>query len=262
MQLYVDWGNSRIKWCLMPAGNRNINDADLGVQTHHNTSAFNVALDAACCQYGNFDRAWIGATADKHMEITACLHSQQATATLHFAQVQRTWKGLRNGYCQPHQLGIDRWLAMIAGYVEFPRKALLIVDAGSALTLDAVNAQGEHLGGYIVAGAARLAGALHDIPTLAEYAEEERFSEPQKHYSHSHFGQSTAECLDFGLQMMLCAFIERSLDALRTSAKVLLCGGDAPWLQAGLSIPVHHHPHLVLQGLYEYGKRDEFTQFV
>jgi len=70
--------------------------------------------------------------------------------------------GVRNGYAEPAQLGTDRWLALIAAYAHMKRAIQtsgdtaypqLVVMAGTALTIDALTADGEFLGGVIVPGA-------------------------------------------------------------------------------------------------------------
>ena len=59
--------------------------------------------------------------------------------------------GLRNGYRDPAQLGVDRWLAMCAAWQQFPG-SLCVVDAGTAVTIDVVAADGAHSGGLILPG--------------------------------------------------------------------------------------------------------------
>jgi type III pantothenate kinase len=58
---------------------------------------------------------------------------------------------LINGYHDPGKLGVDRWLAMIAASDEFGLP-VVVVDAGTALTVDGVGMAGRHLVGYIVPG--------------------------------------------------------------------------------------------------------------
>jgi type III pantothenate kinase len=58
---------------------------------------------------------------------------------------------VRNGYRKPHQLGIDRLMAMIAARAS-TSGPLCVVDAGTAVTIDLVAADGEHLGGFILPG--------------------------------------------------------------------------------------------------------------
>ena len=60
--------------------------------------------------------------------------------------------GVRNGYESPEQLGPDRWAALIAARALEPGRACLVVNAGTATTVDALSAQGEFLGGLILPG--------------------------------------------------------------------------------------------------------------
>src|SRR3546814_5490867 len=70
-----------------------------------------------------------------------------------FARSSAGWHGLRNAYREPERLGVDRWLAMIAAW-HTHRGAACIANAGTALTVDVIDAQGQHLGGIIAAGLA------------------------------------------------------------------------------------------------------------
>ncbi|WP_352284776.1 type III pantothenate kinase, partial [Pseudoalteromonas sp. Q18-MNA-CIBAN-0097] len=49
-------------------------------------------------------------------------------------------------------LGIDRWLALIAGFTLYPNTACIVVDAGTATTIDVLDSEGLHLGGWILPG--------------------------------------------------------------------------------------------------------------
>lgn len=59
--------------------------------------------------------------------------------------------GIRNGYRNPAKLGVDRWLAII-GACHHYGTPVVIMDIGTATTLDAVDRQGQHLGGLILPG--------------------------------------------------------------------------------------------------------------
>lgn len=67
--------------------------------------------------------------------------------------------GVRNGYADYQRLGMDRWLAIIGAY-QLARGACLVLDLGTAITADYVNAAGEHLGGYICPGLPLMRGLL------------------------------------------------------------------------------------------------------
>ncbi|NNE38037.1 MAG: type III pantothenate kinase, partial [Gammaproteobacteria bacterium] len=56
--------------------------------------------------------------------------------------------GVTNGYKYVDQLGVDRWMAIIAAW-NIVQNNVMVVDIGSAMTIDLVNKEGVHLGGYI-----------------------------------------------------------------------------------------------------------------
>ena len=68
--------------------------------------------------------------------------------------------GVRNAYAEPARLGADRWVAMIAAR-DLARQACYVVDCGTALTLDALAADGQHRGGLIVPGIRLMRQALY-----------------------------------------------------------------------------------------------------
>ena len=67
--------------------------------------------------------------------------------------------GVTNGYREPARLGVDRWLALLAAWQELHAGAIL-VSAGTALTIDVLQDNGQHGGGYIVPGLRLMRDAL------------------------------------------------------------------------------------------------------
>ena len=162
-----------------------------------------------------------------------------------FARSVSKCGGVTNGYRDPSKLGIDRWLAVLAAWHQ-SRKACVVVDAGTALTIDVVDSDGQHLGGYIVPGIDMCLNALrkntHNVRVYPmDYAPETR-----------DLGLSTYEAGTQGIVSMLADLIskthERYEKSLENEVRLWVCGGHAefliPW------IPEHiHEPHLVLKGL-------------
>src|SRR6201989_1198177 len=54
------------------------------------------------------------------------------------------FQGLKNGYLDPTLLGADRWLALIGAWTK-ARAPLVVVDAGTAVKVDSIDADGVHL---------------------------------------------------------------------------------------------------------------------
>jgi type III pantothenate kinase len=169
-------------------------------------------------------------------------------ADVHFARSEKRGWGVTNSYRQPRRLGVDRWVAMIGAWSEV-QSACLIVDAGTALTLDAIDDDGVHLGGQIIPGAetmlASLSNATSDIPLVSGSAK-------QSAGDLKMFGKNTAAAVREGAQNAVAGAIERSVRTLRSSAydpTIILTGGGASRILGALEETPVHRPHLVLKGL-------------
>ena len=156
---------------------------------------------------------------------------------------EKSYKSLLNGYENPTELGIDRWLAMIAGYEIFKGGGFIVIDAGTAITIDIVNQECKHTGGYILPGFRK---TLHDFMKF-EYDLESASFLP---------GKNTAKAWTNGV----LAMISYSLDGLVSENmklndyQVLLTGGDASIISKHISFPVDKYENLVLDGLEYYDK--------
>jgi len=156
---------------------------------------------------------------------------------------QKSYKSLQNGYENPTDLGIDRWMAMIAGYEILKGGGFIVIDAGTAITIDIVDQECKHTGGYILPG---LRKTLNDFMKF-KYDLESASNIP---------GKNTAEAWTNGVSAM----ISYSLDGLvRENMKlndyqVLLTGGDASMISRYISFPFQKFENLVLDGLEYYDK--------
>lgn len=151
--------------------------------------------------------------------------------------------GVRNAYAEPKRLGIDRFLALVAAHSAFPGPVLLI-SAGTALTVDALAADGEHLGGLIAPGI-----------QLAQDAVVARSGRVQKHDEGAvdWLGKSTESCLASGAWSAAAGLVDRSATEfqrrLGVVPRLLLHGGDAAQLAPRLGRPAEVVDGLVLFGL-------------
>jgi len=97
-------------------------------------------------------------------------------ADVHFARSESSACGVTNSYRQARRLGVDRWVAMIGAWAEL-EAACLVVDAGTAVTIDALDDTGQHLGGQILPSVALMANSLaaqtSDIPNIQRRRSEE-----------------------------------------------------------------------------------------
>ena len=169
-------------------------------------------------------------------------------ADVHFARSEKRGWGVTNSYRQPRRLGVDRWVAMIGAWAEV-QSSCLIVDAGTALTLDAINDDGVHLGGQIIPGAETmlnsLVAATSDIPQVSTS------SKPSSD-DIKMFGRNTVAAVREGARNAVAGAIERATRILRAEGydpTIILTGGGASRILGALEETPVHRPHLVLNGL-------------
>jgi type III pantothenate kinase len=150
---------------------------------------------------------------------------------------------LPNAYEPPQSLGFDRRCCLLAAARDWPDRNLLVVDAGTAITLDLL-AGGRFHGGRILPGLGlslrALAQHTAQLPTLC----------PQS--CDMDFGNSTQECLLLGVTAGAAAAVDAALrDGRRRypDLGLLLTGGDAPLLQARLG-QGELVPNLLLRGFF------------
>src|SRR5699024_7332781 len=164
--------------------------------------------------------------------------------------------GIRNAYSKPETLGIDRWLALIAvrqRYRNANRDGVIcIIDCGTAITVDVLAANGQHLGGLIVPGLAMMPKLLADNTAGIDKTDN------KSQWEHSLLASTTDTAVSAGAFYAAVAFIDRvSGDvAVETNGEVkrIITGGDAPRILPLLKDKYEHLPDLVLWGLAQVAK--------
>ncbi len=167
---------------------------------------------------------------------------------VHFASTKKSELGLTNAYSKPRTMGVDRWVAMIGTWTEF-ESACLVVDAGTAVTIDAIDDKGKHLGGQILPGidlmTRTLAKETHAIPAI-------KMPKAKSFDGLGQFSSSTGTAVYSGSLAAVTGAVERAIKTLRSNAydpHVVLTGGDASRILQALDEDPQHRPNLVLQGL-------------
>ncbi|MFC6670892.1 type III pantothenate kinase [Marinobacterium aestuariivivens] len=137
MILDIDVGNTFLKWrCSEPGG--------IAVRGRLLTERLNDGMPAGWPE--NVDRVRVASVAGP---VVAALISDYCRKRWglepEFARAGRQASGVTNSYSEPHRMGVDRWLAMLAAY-NLGQGGCCVVDCGSAITIDFVAADGHHLG--------------------------------------------------------------------------------------------------------------------
>jgi type III pantothenate kinase len=148
--------------------------------------------------------------------------------------------GVVSSYIDPAQLGTDRWAALIGAHAKLA-EACTVVNAGTAVTLDALTADGRFLGGLILPGI-ELMGSVLSSGTARLPREPGNFEV---------FPTTTANAIYSGALQGICGAVERMERALTSSGQVriVMGGGAAEVIAAQLGRPVTTAADLVLDGL-------------
>jgi len=151
----------------------------------------------------------------------------------------------------PESVGIDRLLAALAAVMNYGETPMLIVDAGSAITID-VFANWTFYGGAILPG---LTAMSETYPKISGKLPLVPLPDPSLETRPVYPGKSTEDAILNGLYWGTIGAIRQFYESLRKyNAPLVLTGGDAPYLLPGLApeIPeqqIKHHDHLVLEGI-------------
>lgn len=232
--LQLDVGNSSAKWRLVQDARTTVR----GIYRSGDAGAQAALLECT----DRLDQIWISSVAAPAAEqALASLLAGRWGIEPWFARTQGSTGELRNSYADPGRMGVDRWLAML-GARRRASGRLCVVDAGSALTIDVVGADGRHEGGYIIPGATLMERALLLDTDRVRFDEEVEFSLAP--------GRSTAEAVRHGIALAQAGAVAMALEQAGTEPLALFfCGGAGESLMRWVDRGGQWAPDLVFEGL-------------
>lgn len=234
--LLVDIGNTAIKYCMeSDLQNGNINVLNHGGGDFiQKLAGLHQATQLAALSLSSVYQA------DFTEQIKSWCNKHQVSFYQAISQSQSG--DLKNGYTVAQQLGIDRWLAMIA-VREQTKAPFFVVSCGTAVTFDAVGSSGQHLGGAIMPGLALMQRSLSE-KTIALQVEHDLIASDNK------LALDTTTAIANGTTMAITGFIEKMADMTNMETKQgILTGGYASLVAKALGSGIRVSPSLVLKGL-------------
>lgn len=253
MQLWIDVGNTRLKWQLYSENQFKAAGAVLHEQSMTDAVENMITTDAFVDGLGNESLSFAGVASvlneKSSEELLAAINLALGVSPVQ-ARVQKEYLGLSCAYQNPEKLGIDRWLALLSVFNEH-RRLSCVISCGSAFTVDVVQADGVHLGGFI------LPGLQMSIDALFGGTHSVRFDRVGTEASLD-FGVDTASAVCNGILFQMLSVIsrlKRVLDVNYPGQEVLfvLTGGDAEKIGSFLSeegmVDFAIKQDLVIQGL-------------
>ena len=229
----IDAGNTLIKVALMENGAIqslvSFSLADTGGMLHHIRSLPQV------------DACILSSVSVVVQEVVDVLSQK----TAHFMELTAdTPIPLRNLYKTPETLGKDRLAAVVGAYSLFPDNDILVIDAGTALTIDFVDREGNYHGGNISPGLNMRYRALH------EYTENLPFQTQIDDFEI--IGNSTMSAIVSGVQNGIIFEINGYINHFVTKFPTLvtiLTGGDGIFFAEKIKKHIFAEPNLVFLGL-------------
>lgn len=237
MKLLLDLGNTRLKWALQGAAGWTAQgalgwDEDIGALAEH-WRALPPTAGA------------IGASvvdAAREQQVAARIRTCFGCA-VSWLRTPAAACGVRSAYAEPQRLGVDRFLSMVTAHADGLGDCVL-VGVGTALTLDALAADGRHLGGLIAPGPRLMQQAL--LGATAQVR-------PQHAGTLVDAADNTADAVRSGCWQAAAALVERFVvrmaPRLGGAPVVRLDGGDAAGLVPLLAVPAQSASDSVLRGL-------------
>lgn len=238
--LTIDIGNTSIKWAIWQD-----DQPILAESARYDNKALQKSFDDIFSGAPQEEQAWVASVSSKDIEqaLTKWLKKKWSITPV-FLKSTREFGGVQNAYPDAEQLGVDRWAALL-GARSLYSVPVCIVDIGTAVTVDLMDADGVHRGGRIMPGIDMMKDALKNHTVgITEVDGDNPW-----------FAINTADAVSSGTFHMLQAALEEIYDSARarlgTNMKMVITGGNAEKVIPHLvSMETFYEPHIVLRGLY------------
>ncbi len=253
MELLIDAGNQRIKWAT--SLQLNSQTAPFVRQSPQNEPIDTGAADLPAA----LERAFAGIIVPEGIRISSVAGARvnRVLDTVcksfwgrppFFMESAERGKGLVNQYDKPSDLGVDRWLAMIGARELSGNRPVVVIDAGTAVTIDYVDARGVFDGGVIFPGIATMIYSLNSCTGQLRATTASAMNECL-----SYRNPKTQEAVENGVMLAVVSAMDRAIRYYKNLAgaelQLTLTGGDAQRLAAATEHEPGIVPDLVLMGL-------------
>ncbi|HMT93595.1 type III pantothenate kinase [uncultured Thiothrix sp.] len=249
--LLIDAGNSRLKWASFSQGQRSSQRA-LAYGEHTPPSGALLHLQTLMAQEAAEKIVLVHVLGSAFTQALEALCMQLAMP-LTIVQSRAGAYGIEVAYPNPTNFGADRFVGLLAARKLLGAQAAIMIDAGTAVTIDAIQADGKHLGGVILPGLQLLSDALIRR-TQAAHMSATPFDHPKV------FNDNTLQGMGSGCLLSLVGALEgicmRMQEQMSEPAQVLLCGGDTTRLSPQLRLAHQACPDALMEGLQYVAEQD------
>ncbi len=235
----IDIGNTRTKYCI-------VNEVESrSLQAISNTLLNKEFLSK---HFINVCKIIVASVSHNNLTDIIDVWCQEHKITCQRVVSEKRKVNVTNAYQQPEQLGVDRWLAMIGAINLFPNENILIIDAGTATTIDLLASNGQHQGGWILAGVTTLVTSV-----LAKTAQVHANDKEKESLA---FGFNTSENVHNAAWAATIGAVDLAISQAQQQGfpldEVIFTGGNGALLSSLIEHPNKVIDELVLTGLQAY----------
>jgi type III pantothenate kinase len=238
MTLLIDIGNTQVKYCWQQEINK---ESKIAIAQNELTSVY--------CQQ-HFLKASKIILANVGLKNIAVLsefaNAQQIPLIAVETEAERF--GVKNAYQQYKNLGVDRWLALLACANLYPNTNVLIVDAGSATTIDVLKQDGTHVGGWIIPGIGMM---IHAINTSTA-----KVRVQQEAVTNIGFATSTQANVNTGVHAATIGLVNFAIEQAELNNikldKIIVTGGNGQFVVQQIGSKSEFVANLIFEGLALY----------
>jgi type III pantothenate kinase len=253
MNLLLDIGNSRIKWCHHDS--RENKFVSTGVMLHDKSGLNELFYE----NWGHLtcpDSVLVSNVSglDIEIQLDAWIKKVWQVDTV-YVKTEAQCHGVRNAYPDYCKLGVDRWMAIIAAWNRYQnyQDAICVVDCGTAMTIDGISTTGQHLGGFIMPGYTMMQEALANNTSDINAVKITNTSVD--------FSNSTEQSVNNGCYLAMLATIDRVVTSMKNDydgqVRCIITGGNAELVINHLTEEFEYEPNLVLHGLAVFSEQNQ-----
>lgn len=242
MKLLIDAGNTHCKYLTVQNGIfSSITNIDTE-QINQHWLAQNFATVEQCL---------VSNVSDEKLNAIISSWCKKGSIQYGFIESEAERFNVQCAYDNPKAFGVDRWLGLLGTNVLFPNQASLIVDSGTATTIDLLSSKGKHQGGWILPGIDLMFSSVINntskVQATPEVIEQIKFSSNTSHAVNQANWAATA-----GLVTTAIATAHKHYLQPSESLNVILTGGNAKQLAQLIDVKSHLIENLIFIGMNRY----------
>lgn len=151
----------------------------------------------------------------------------------------------KNLYITPETLGLDRMVLASGAVLSYPKKSVLVIDMGTCITFDFVDAEGYYHGGAIAPGMQMRYLMMHEKTAKLPLLKPE--------YTDNIFGKTTEQSMHIGVTTAICSEIDSYVNRINMAYgnfTIILTGGDAVFFAKKLKSAIFANSNFLIESLY------------